>query len=200
MAFKPSFKKKRLLVEAEANLTPVMNLICVLIPMLLGSAKFIDLALLEYTPPLIEETGTEAGGGSGAGGALSALLELRVNVTYDALEVSIFNATGGENYSTLPKKPDGSYDYEALRQRLVDIKQRTVGQPIAKSQQLDPATGKMEIIEQYKFSDADQVRISAEGDIPLQTIIRVLDACREYRVSQGIFHPLFPSPALGQIQ
>ncbi|HEX7344764.1 MAG TPA: hypothetical protein VF398_10885 [bacterium] len=200
MAFKPSLKKKRLQLEAEANLTPVMNLICVLIPMLLGSAKFVDLALLEYTPPLIQETGAEAGGGGSEGGGYTALLELRVNVTYNALEVSTFNSTSGENYASLPKKPDGTYDYEGLRQKLVDIKQRVVGQPISISQQQNPETGKLEVVERFKFSDADQVRISAEGDIPLQTIVRVLDACREYRMGEGVYHPLFPSPALGQIQ
>ena len=199
MAFKPSLKKKRLKGEAQVNLTPVMNLICVLIPLLLGSAKFVDLALLEYTPPLIQESGAESGGGSGEGG-VSSLLELRVNITYDALEVSIFNATGGENYVSLPKGPDGAYQYDELRRKLVDIKQRIVGRPIAQSELQNPETGKMEIAEQYKFADADQVRISAEGDIPLQTIIRVLDACREYRISEGIYRPLFPSPALGQIQ
>lgn len=200
MAFKPSRKKKRPLLDAEANLTPVMNLICVLIPMLLGSAKFVDLALLEYTPPLIQETGFEAGGGGGEGGGYNALLELRVNVTYDALEVSTFNATSGENYVSLAKQADGSYDYEGLRRKLVDIKQRVVGPPVSISQEQNQETGKMEVVERFKFSDADQVRISAEGDVPLQTIIRVLDTCREYQMSDGAFHPLFPSPALGQLQ
>jgi biopolymer transport protein ExbD len=200
MAFKPSRKKKRSLLEAEANLTPVMNLICVLIPMLLGSAKFVDLALLEYTPPLIQETGAEAGGGGGEGGGFNALLELRVNVTYDALEVSTFNATSGENYMSLVKKPDGNYDYEGLRRKLVDIKERLVGPPVSTSQQQNPETGKLEVVKRFKFSDADQVRISAEGNVPLQTIIRVLDACREYRMGDGVYHPLFPAPALGQIQ
>ena len=200
MAFKPSRKKKRNQIEAEANLTPVMNLICVLIPMLLGSAKFVDLALLEYTPPLIQETGAEAGGGSGEGGGFNALLELRVNVTYDALEVSTFNATSGENYASLAKKSDGSHDYEGLRRKLVDIKERVVGPPVSSSQQQNSETGKLELVERFKFSDADQVRISAEGDVPLQTIIRVLDSCREYRMGDGVYHPLFPSPALGQIQ
>ncbi|RJP75414.1 MAG: hypothetical protein C4524_11895 [Candidatus Zixiibacteriota bacterium] len=200
MAFRPSYKKKRQNLEAEANLTPVMNLICVLIPLLLGSAKFVDLALLEYSPPIIQETGAPGGSAGDNGGQTGGLLELRVNVTYSALEVSIFNATEGENYAAITKRADGEYDYDALRRKLVDVKTRIVGQPVARNQQLDPQTGRLEIAEQYRFSDADQVRLSAEGDIPLQTLIRVLDACREYRTDQGIYKPLFPSPALGQIQ
>jgi len=200
MAFRPSLKKKRPFVEAEANITPVMNLICVLIPMLLSTAKFVDLALLEYAPPLIQETDAEAGGGAGDEGGAGQLLELRLNVAYNALEISTFNATSGENFSTISMTPDGLYDFAALRNKLVDIKERIVGPPISRREERHPDTDLIEIIEQYKYTDADQIRISAEGDVPLQVIINVLDASREYRISSGVYHPLFPSPALGQFQ
>lgn len=200
MAFRPSLKKKRQFEEAEANITPVMNLMCVLIPMLLSTAKFVDLALLEYMPPVIQETDQEAAGGANAGGGSEQLLELRVNIAYDALEVSIFNAVEGEDYTTIPLRPDGNYDYDALRNKLVDIKERIVGPSLSTAEEINPDTGQLEITNVYKYADADQIRISAEGDIPLQTLIRVLDTAREYRDSRGVFVPLFPSPALGQFQ
>lgn len=200
MAFRPSLKKKRQLASVDVNITPVMNLIVVLIPLLLSTAKLVDLAMLEYQPPVIEETSDVVGGGEGIGGGGQQLLELRVNVAYNGLEVSVFNATSGEHYTSIPMQPDGTYDFAALREKLVEIKEKTVGPPLSRSEQLNPQTGLMEIAEVYKYSDADQIRISAEGDIPLQVIINVMDAAREYRTSRGVFHPLFPSPALGQFQ
>jgi biopolymer transport protein ExbD len=200
MAFRPSLKKKRQFEEAEANITPVMNLMCVLIPMLLSTAKFVDLALLEYMPPVIQETDQEAAGGAGEGGGAEELLELRVNIAYDALEVSVFNAVEGENYTVIPLRPDGNYDYAALREKLVEIKEQIVGPPLSTSETINPETGQLEISNVYKYADADQIRISAEGDIPLQVLIKVLDTAREHRDARGVFVPLFQSPALGQFQ
>lgn len=200
MAFRPSLKKKRQFEEAEANVTPVMNLMCVLIPMLLSTAKFVDLALLEYMPPVLQEA--EEGGSTdpGVGSGQSQLLELRVNVAYDALEISIFNAVEGEDYTQIPLTLDGYYDWDAFQDRLVEIKEQTVGPPLSSQEELNPDTGKMEIVNVYKYQDADQIRVSAEGDIPLQILIKMLDTAREYKDSQGIFRPLFHSPALGQFQ
>ncbi len=199
MAFRPSYKKKRMVANYEINLMPFMDLCCVIVTVLLASTKFVEVAHLEYATPTVYESGT-GGGGQGDGGVTGELLELRINVTYDAVELCIFNATAGENYVSFPKGADGNYDFDALRRRLVDIKQRVVGPPIARQNQRNPQTGQMEVSEQYRFTDGDQVRISAEGDIPLQTMVKLLDTCREFKDSRGVFHPLFPSPALGQIQ
>ncbi len=200
MAFKPSRKKKRLMANYEINLMPFMDLCCVIVTVLLASSHFVEVALLEYATPTVYESGTGGGSQGEGSGSLGELLELRVNVTYDALEMSIFNATSGENYASFPKQADGNFDYAALNRRLVDIKERIVGPPISRSQQRNPATGQVELAESYKFADGDQVRISAEGDVPLQTLVRILDTCREYKDDRGAFRPLFPSPALGQIQ
>jgi biopolymer transport protein ExbD len=200
MAFKPSRKKKRLVANYEINLMPFMDLCCVIVTVLLASSKFVEVALLEYATPTVYESGTGGGNTNESGGSLGDLLELRVNVTYNALEMSVFNATTGENYASFAKLPDGNYNYEDLRRKLVDIKERIVGPPISHSQQRNPATGQMEVAEKYKYADGDQVRISAEGDVPLQTLVKILDTCREYKDNRGVFRPLFPSPALGQIQ
>ena len=199
MAFKPSRKKKRMIANYEINLMPFMDLCCVIVTVLLASTKFVEVSHLEYATPSVFESGS-GGGGQGDVGGFGDLLELRLNITYDALEVSIFNATSGENYISLPKNVEGNYDFEALRQKLVDIKQRIVGLPISRQQRANAKTGQLEMSELYRFADGDQVRISAEGDVPLQTLVKLLDTCREYRDDQGVFHPLFPSPALGQIQ
>lgn len=200
MAHRPSRKKKRPFEEAEANVTPVMNLMCVLIPMLLSTAKFVDLALLEYNPPIVQEVEESMGENGNRESASDKLLELRVNVAYSGLEISIFNAVAGEDYITIPLKPDDDYDFTAFKEKLIDIKERIVGPPISHTEVVSQETGRLEIVNVFKYADAEQIRISAEGDIPLQTLIRVLDASREYRGSKGLFQPLFPSPALGQFQ
>ncbi len=200
MAFRPSLKKKRQFEEAEANITPVMNLMCVLIPMLLTTAKFVDLALLEYMPPVLQEMDESTAAGAGEGTTESELLELRVNIAYEMLEISIFNAVEGENFWQIPLTYEGNFDFDAFRERLVDIKERIVGPAISRSEEIDPETGQLMIVSAFKYEDADQIRISAEGDIPLQTLIRVLDSAREYRDSNGVFKELFQSPALGQFQ
>jgi biopolymer transport protein ExbD len=200
MAFKPSRKKKRMVANYEINLMPFMDLCCVIVTVLLASSKFVEVALLEYATPTVYESGTGGGGAGEGSGVITDLLELRVNITYETLEMSVFNATSGENYASFTKQTDGNYDYDAMRRKLVDIKQRVVGPPISRSQMRNPVSGQVEVSEKYKFADGDQVRISAEGDVPLQTLVRVLDTCREYRDERGIYHPLFPSPALGQIQ
>jgi hypothetical protein len=199
MAHRPSRKKKRAFEEAEANITPVMNLMCVLIPMLLSTAKFVDLALLEYNPPIVQEI-DEARGEDGNREVADKLLELRVNITLSGLEVSIFNAVVGQDFALISKMPDESYDFEAFREKLIDIKERIVGPPVSHTEEIGAETGRLEIINEYKYADAEQIRISAVGDIPLQTLIRVLDVSREYKTSEGRFLPLFPSPALGQFQ
>ncbi|MCX6641319.1 MAG: biopolymer transporter ExbD [bacterium] len=200
MAFKPSRKKKRMVGDYEINLMPFMDLCCVLVTVLLASSRFVEVALLEYATPTVYESGTQGGGSGMGGGEVNALLELRCNVTYDALEMSVFNATSGENYTSFPKMPDGNFDWEALRSKLVDIKTRIVGPPISTSKGVNASTRQVELSEKYKYADGDQVRISAVGDIPLQTLVRLMDTCREYQDERGVFHPLFPSPALGQIQ
>ena len=200
MAFRPSLKKKRQFQEAEANITPVMNLMCVLIPMLLTTAKFVDLALLEYMPPVLQEMDESASAGAGEGTSESELLELRVNIAYEMLEISIFKAVEGENFWQIPLTYEGNFDFDAFRERLVDIKERIVGPAVSRSEEIDPETGQLMIVSAFKYEDADQIRISAEGDIPLQTLIRILDSAREYRDSNEVFQELFQSPALGQFQ
>jgi len=199
VAFKPSAKRKAPEENVEPNITPIMNLMVVLIPMLLSVAQFVQLSLLEYLPPPIEDVASEGGGG-GEGGSGPALMDLLVNVGDNGFEVSLFGDNKGENFRVIPKLPDGSYDFDGLHAELVRIKTQIVGQPIDVQETEDPRTGKTVRREIFKYEDANKMNVAAKGDIPWQFIVHVLDAARDYEDENGAKKPLFPSPLLGQIQ
>lgn len=202
MAFKPSLRRKVPDDTVEPNITPIMNLMVVLIPMLLSVAEFVHLSLLEYLPPpaegMTEETADETGGDQG--GAEIAELNLLLNATDDGFEISLFGETKGENFKKIPKLPSGEYDYESLHTELVRIKEEIIGPAIRTEDKTDDK-GKTIRMEIFKYPDAQLVKISAKGDLPWETIVKIMDTCREYKEDDiPIKKPLFPSPMLGQIQ
>ncbi len=62
-ANKPSDRRKQDEGGTDLNLTPIMNLMVVLIPMLIQVAVFTKLALLQYLPPAEAEQSSSSGGG-----------------------------------------------------------------------------------------------------------------------------------------
>jgi len=85
VAFKPSDKRKREEEDLDLNITPIMNLMVVLIPLLLSAAKFTQLALLEYLPPAEAASSESAPPGETKGGAGEEIsLNLLVNLAEPA--------------------------------------------------------------------------------------------------------------------
>jgi hypothetical protein len=199
VAFKPSAKRKASKDQIEPEILPIMNLVIVLIPMLLSVAQFVQIALLEYAPPPIEDTGGGDGGGGG-GGAETATLNLLLNISETGFEVSMFGATSGENFKAIAKKPDGSFDYDALHKELVRVRQNIIGKPISSEETTDPVTGKTGIENVFKYTDAEMMKITAKGEVPWKTLVGVLDASREFEDDDGLTKPLFQQPIMGQIQ
>ncbi|HHE47008.1 MAG TPA: hypothetical protein ENL08_04830, partial [Bacteroidetes bacterium] len=129
MAFKPSDKRKAPDPQVNPDVTPVMNLMVVLIPLLLNVASFVQLGLLEYSPPLIEEAAPsdELGGGeSSQEPGAEAKLNLTLNITFDGFEISMFGATSGDDFITIPKLPDGHYDLDSLHKELIRIREEVI--------------------------------------------------------------------------
>ena len=58
MAYRPSFRRSSSQEDVETNLTPVMNLMVVLIPLLLSSAQFIKIGVIDLNlPPAVGAQG-----------------------------------------------------------------------------------------------------------------------------------------------
>lgn len=173
MAFKPSKRSRRPQESADPNLTPVMNLMVVLIPLLLSSAQFIKLGMIEINlPPASSGTVVQ----TEMPKEVEKKLDLTVTITdegfYLASSVAVALGESGEG-PTIPKKADGEYDYQQLNELLARIKKKAVG----------------------VFKDTDQIVIVAEPEIEYQTVVSTMDAARTYKEEINVL-PLFPSVAL----
>ncbi len=173
MAYKPSQRRTNESEDVEPNLTPIMNLMVVLIPLLLSSAEFIKIGVIDLDLPP-------------AAGAIQQAneqpqekvknLDLTVSVTGDGFFISsaLELIRPGENKTpTIPKGSEGEYDFEALSQKLLEIKGAAEG----------------------NYPDVDALIIQAEPTVNYQTLVSTMDASRSYRVD-GRQVLLFPSVSL----
>ncbi|MCB2199407.1 biopolymer transporter ExbD [bacterium] len=192
MAYRPSRKRKVVTIEPELNITPIMNLMVVLIPMLLAVAQFVQVSLLEYQPPPSEVA-------ADSGTSEEKRLDLVVNVLPRGYEVSLFGATSGKDYRFIGKK-GGDYNIQELQDHLKRLHQNRVGVAIDTVSEVDPVTGTSYRRPIWEYVDAEVVSIAARGGTPFQEVVRVIDAARSWMDEEGVVHPLFPIPRLGQIQ
>lgn len=172
MAFRPSQRSLRPKEEADPNLTPVMNLMVVLIPLLLTSAQFIKLGMIEVNlPPAVSASAFQ-----NMPKENEKKLDLTVTVTdagfYLASSLAVARSGDGEG-PTIPKLEDGSYDFANLAENLYEIKKKATG----------------------VFSDSDRIIIVAEPEIDYQTVVSTMDAARMFKVNEAPF-PLFPTVSL----
>jgi biopolymer transport protein ExbD len=196
VAYRPSKKRKSPPRAIQPNITPVMNLVVVLIPMLLAVAQFVQVGLIDYQPPPAESLQSE--GRIAADGR--ERLELVVNVLPDGFEVSLFGATRGRNFTVIGLTERGEHDFEALHRELLRIRLDVIGAPIDTVFDIDPASGRSVPVPRYRYPDAEVVNVSARGDTPWQVVVSVMDAARSYIDERGRRQPLFALPRLGQIQ
>ncbi len=202
MAYQPSQKRKREEEDIELNITPIMNLMVVLIPLLLSAAQLTELSLLEYLPPAESATAEDAGAPAEEpkGGGKTDKLSLLVNIAEEGIQVSMFQTVEeGKFFYEIPKKVDGSYNWETLNDSLWSIKQNIVGEPIGTEKVQDEITGEMKEVPKYKFKDGEEVSITAMGVTPFQIIVEAMDKCK-YRVENKEIKPMFPVAMLKQFQ
>ena len=172
MAFRPSQRSLRPKEDTDPNLTPIMNLMVVLIPLLLTSAQFIKLGMIEINlPPAIS-----ADAMINMPKEIEKKLDLTVTITdegfYLASSLAVARGSGGQGPS-IPRLENGEYDFDELNRNLYEIKKTATG----------------------VFKDADQVIIVAEPDIDYQTVVSAMDAARMFNSAQEQL-PLFPAVSL----
>ena len=184
MAFKPSMRRKGDEVDMELDIRPVMNLMVVLIPLLIASAEWVKLGVIEINAPPSKSVG--AGPGEGETDEVKEKelrLGLKIAVTHDGITLATASAilsseetedTGGPS---VPNTPEGEYDFDGLRNKLIDIKKKITGKG---------------------FKDENRAVITASKDIEYQDIITVMDNVQTYLDNNEIL-PLFPEVNFGQI-
>ncbi len=173
MAFRPSYRSSSSSDEVEINMTPVMNLMVVLIPLLLSSAQYIKIGVIDLNlPPAVGTSVSHLE----APKETEKKLDLAITITDEGFFISsslaILRSTDGEGPS-IPLMEDGQYNYEDLSTKLYDLKKKAMG----------------------RFADTDKIVIQAEPEINYQLLVNTLDASRSISV-EGKTYSLFPEVSL----
>ena len=173
MAFRPSLRRSSDPEEIEVNLTPVMNLMVVLIPLLLTSAQFIKIGVIDLNlPPAVGAVSSAAE----APKETEKKLDLAITITDEGFFISSSLAIlkgDNEKSPSIPKSETGEYNFEELSDKLFEIKKKALG----------------------KFSDIEKIVIQAEPEINYQVLVSSMDAARNIRVEDKVFE-LFPDVSL----
>jgi biopolymer transport protein ExbD len=182
MAYKPSMRRHMTVEEIPLDIRPVMNLMVVLIPILLFSAEFVKLSIRELNLP-------PASGGAGLSEEQQKPQEQekRLFLTVLISKKGFYIGTRGgylsgegesEDEPSIPLNEDGSYNYELLQQKLIELKEKIAGQG---------------------FADGKSAIISAEADIPYKDVVKVMDYITVFRNDEGLNQELFPQINIGQV-
>lgn len=173
MAFKPSKRSSRTFEQVRIDMTPVMNLMVVLIPLLLSSATFVKIGVIDLNlPPTVGASAAQME----APKETKKNLDLAVTITEEgfyissSMEVLEGNKKGAP---TIPLKEDGGFDFKKLSDKLFEIKNKAENQ----------------------FADTESIVIQANPDIPYQLLISTMDASREISVNHRKV-TLFPDVSL----
>lgn len=181
MAYKPSLRRHIQVEEVPLDIKPIMNLMVVLIPILLYSAEFVRLSIRELNLP-------PASSGEGISDENKPReQEKRLYLTILISKRGFYIGTKGgfltgegksESEPSIALNEDGSYNYEELRQKLIELKEK---------------------VEDQGFADEKSAIISAEADIPYKSIVRTMDYITIYQDEEGVDRELFPQINIGQV-
>ncbi len=164
--------KRELPVSGDVNVIPFIDMLSVIIIFLIMVASFINLGVVESSMP---RSGPSA---QVAEKKKKEEKKKKLNLTIAITDKGFYIGGAGailttKGEPTIPKKPNGEYDYEALNEKLWEIKQ--------------------------KFPDEWDVIIMPEDQIEYQVIIKTMDASREKWIEENgrrIKKYLFPNVAI----
>jgi len=178
MAYKPSARRSEDSLIMDLDIRPVMNLMVVLIPLLLLGAQWVKLGAIEINTPPTKSVGGDAQNNEQKDKKeTDKKIGLKIAITHDG--ITIGNAAGllssekaaDDGGPTIPLLPDGSYDYTALKAKLIEIKGKIAGKG---------------------YKDENRAVISGGKGVKYQVIIDVIDKIQSYPDDKGIEKPLFP--------
>ncbi len=176
MAYEPSKRRKSEELQMDLDIRPVMNLMVVLIPLLIASAEFVKLNMIEINlpPPKTSVGNQQTNQDLNKDKEQEKLLKLKLIISDQG--ITIGNEFGilrdeGDQGPTVKKLPNGDYDLETLKKKLIELKKKIVGQG---------------------FADENRVILAAEPQIQYQVIIKIMDTIQTYVDENNVMQPLFP--------
>jgi len=180
MAYKPSERRSVESLEMDLDIRPVMNLMVVLIPLLLQGAEWVKLGAIEINAPPTKS------GGSGNEDQQDKKEEekkigLKLAVTQGGITIAnasvILTSEEGDG-PTVPIKDDGTYDFDVLREKLIEVKNAIKGKG---------------------YKDENRAVITAGKEIEYKNIVEVIDNIQTYQDDAGNQLALFPEVNFGSV-
>ncbi|MBF0432732.1 MAG: MotA/TolQ/ExbB proton channel family protein [Fibrobacteria bacterium] len=205
--YKPSERRRKKDVAPDLDITPIMGLMVVLIPLLLSSAEFVKIGVIEMNLP-------KSGGGAGSNTPRSPeekpkKLDLGLIISTKGIRISSTlpseEGVPSEEYQVKIKNKD--FDYPALASELKTIKVKILGVVLAdyySNAQIESANlfqlmklmKEVDVETMFHYKDFETVKIIADNKMHFQKIINIMDVSRDITVD-GQKIPLFPVVSIG---
>jgi biopolymer transport protein ExbB len=182
---------------ADIELTPMLNLMVMLIPFLLSSSEFVKIGAIEMKLP---EASASGGGGEGGGVEEGAKLDLGLVITSKGFSIYHYFRTDSAAAPAAGKEPDipfknGDYDFDELSKKLADVKHKALEQIVKPyTAVVSAATPLYDLYAAFQkippgplgaFEDHESVKIVAEEKIKYKVVVAVMDAARGIRTPEG---------------
>ncbi len=190
MAFKPSARRSVKVESTELDLRPIMNMMCILIPLLLSCSEMVKNTYIELNlPQLSAQGGSSSSDKQDKPKEEKPRIGLKLIITEKGVTIAGNSAIlGGESTGgpTLPKTAEGKYDYTGLKEKLAKIRKS---------------------IEGKGFEDDQTIIITAEDVIEYQVIVTTMDfvrasgtrTLRDPATNQTVKVPWFTNIGVGKI-
>lgn len=166
MAFKPSGRRKSHEESEELDLTPYMNFVMILIPVIMQASEYIKLAMIPIDLP--PARGVASSSSTQEPEEQEKTLDLAVAITSGGFTIT----SAGARLPIIPLKGD-DYDYEALNAKLWALKEQVRGQ----------------------YSDDTKIIIASAMDVRYEVIVKTMDATRVHQEGLSSFI-MFPDVSL----
>ncbi|KAA3611273.1 MAG: hypothetical protein D8M58_14990 [Calditrichaeota bacterium] len=179
MAYKPSARQNSDELDMDLDIRPVMNLMVVLIPLLLQGAEWVKLGAIEINAPPTKSVGNNPGEQQDKKEE-EKKIGLKLAITQAGISIAnaqvILPSESGEG-PTVPVLPDGSYDYETLKTKLIEVKKAIAGKG---------------------YRDENRAVITAGNSVEYQNLVNVIDNIQTYD-DEGTEKALFPEINFGSV-
>jgi biopolymer transport protein ExbB len=204
---------------ADTDVTPMLNLMVLLIPFLLTSSEFVKIGQIDMKLPVAAQ-----GGGAGVGAPPQEEVKLNLGIVITTKGFTIASYFRNEKGDTAKKTdsastgltPDiplrnGEFDFSALNEKLVEIRKQALSAILKMSNQTVQENATLvtlhnDYAKTYAnqaaaplpiFPDVDEIKILAQDQVKYKVMIDVMDAAREFRRPEGGNPiPMFPNVSI----